>query len=66
MKKYMVNDITQETSCDLCGAPIRVGNTAYASDDEINVYCSKECYNEGEGIQEEDFFNKVKRCSFQY
>ena len=66
MIKYVVNDITQETTCDLCGAPIRVGDTAYMSDDELRVYCSQSCYNEGEGIQKEDFFNKVKHCSFQY
>ena len=66
MKKYRIESITQETTCGLCGAPICVGSIAYASDDEINVYCSKECYKLDNGVQEEDNFTKLKRHSPWY
>jgi hypothetical protein len=36
---YTINDITEETYCDSCGAPLFVGDRAYPSTDETSVFC---------------------------
>jgi hypothetical protein len=43
MIKYTIKRRDEETECCYCAYPLFIGDTAYMSADERNVYCSKAC-----------------------
>lgn len=51
MTKYRITKRIEETECDECGYPLFTDDTAYMSDDERHVYCSKACAGEEVGAQ---------------
>ena len=47
MKDYPIKREIDETTCDQCGAPLRVGALAVQRDDDkAAVYCSEACADE--------------------
>jgi hypothetical protein len=48
MPDYPIKRPIDETTCDHCGAPLRVGAIGVQRDDELaSVYCSEACADEG-------------------
>jgi len=43
MTKYRINKADEETECSECGYPLYVGDEAWMSKDEREVYCSTAC-----------------------
>lgn len=43
MTKYTITRRDEETECSYCAYPLYIEDTAYMSDDERRVYCSRVC-----------------------